>query len=222
MLNRTALACFMALCILPIAEHLLREDFVKSYMPKHSSSLPLVTVSHSNVFNDTINLYTNSPEAVHQFPLKVNFRGEQAIDAAGVGRDLFSAFWDSTCMHQAMFEGCSIVVPSLHAQTDMQSLPVLGISHRNPCWKLFVTTSDLLIVPLSKRHPELKENFQSGSCHKAAWNFIPIWLPSRSIPSHPARRVASGRKSRVCKSTICCYHTYEQRNPPGTRIVLAG
>ena len=130
-LNRMALACFMALCILPIAEHLLREDFVKSYMPKHSSSLPLVTVSRSNVFKDTINLYTNSPEAVHQLPLKVDFRGEQAIDAGGVGRDLFSAFWDSTYMHQGMFEGCSIVVPSLHAQTDMQSLPVLGkiLSH---------------------------------------------------------------------------------------------
>ena len=51
------------------------------------------------------------------------------VDAGGLCRDFFSAFWEEA--YREAFEGCTLLIPALHAHVDMQSLPILGkiISH---------------------------------------------------------------------------------------------
>ena len=86
-------------------------------------------VHRSNVYAETIGLYSNNTNIVHQLPIKVRFQGEMGVDTGGLGRDFFSAFWDEA--YRKMFEGSSILIPAVHAHIEMSSLPVLGkiISH---------------------------------------------------------------------------------------------
>ena len=52
-----------------------------------------------------------------------------AFDSGGVSRDMFSAFWETA--YCRFFEGACLLMPNLHATTDMSVLPLLGriISH---------------------------------------------------------------------------------------------
>ena len=64
-----------------------------------------------------------------QFPLRVSFEGEKAIDVGGVYRDMLSAFWEEAYCH--LFDGGCLLSPALHPQMDMSTFPIIGriISH---------------------------------------------------------------------------------------------
>jgi len=80
------------------------------------------------VFQDTYELLSKD-EVLEEFPLKIRFAKEKAIDYGGVCRDLFSAFWEHAYLQ--FFEGTNLLVPCLHPNTDMSALPQLGraLSH---------------------------------------------------------------------------------------------
>lgn len=86
-------------------------------------------VHRSNIYRETLDLYSTDARIVHQMPLRVHFYSEKGVDAGGLCRDFFSAFWEEA--YREVFEGCTLLVPALHAHIDMQSLPILGkiISH---------------------------------------------------------------------------------------------
>lgn len=62
-------------------------------------------VSRKNVYQDVMALYRSSYSSlIKEYPLRVRFEGEMALDAGGVCRDMFTAFWE-----QHAVKSCSLV-----------------------------------------------------------------------------------------------------------------
>ena len=109
-------------CLLFISDNLQKHRFITSYTPK--VIIPAIKVNRSNIFRETLDLYTNIPNLVHQLPLKVSFRGEKAVDTGGVGREFFSCFWEEA--YKEAFVCASLLTLAVHAHVDCASLPQLG------------------------------------------------------------------------------------------------
>lgn len=86
-------------------------------------------IRRKNVYDDFMKLYSEEAEIVLEYPLRIKFKDEKAIDAGGVSRDSFSAFFDEAYNH--LFDGSCFLHPATHACVDMRSFPILGavISH---------------------------------------------------------------------------------------------
>ena len=75
-----------------------------------------------------------------EYPLRISFVGEQAIDTGGVLRDMLSAFWEEAYLKH--FDGAGLLTPIVHAQIDLSPLPILGsvLSHGYvPCRRILTT-----------------------------------------------------------------------------------
>ena len=105
-----------------------RLEFVKQICPVTPPILTAHVIRQKEVFRDTLELLRKD-KVLEEFPLKLQFSNEQAIDYGGVCRDMFSAFWEHAYFH--FFEGSNPLTPCLHANTDMSALPQLGraLSH---------------------------------------------------------------------------------------------
>ena len=71
----------------------------------------------------------SNDEILEEYPLKIRFSNEVAIDTGGVCRDMFSGFWEDA--YSRFFDGSTLLTPALHANVDMSLLPQLGriLSH---------------------------------------------------------------------------------------------
>lgn len=105
-----------------------RLEFVKRICPITPTSLTTHVIQRKAVFQDTITLLKKD-KVLEEFPLKIKFEDEPALDYGGVCRELFSAFWEQAYL--GFFEGSNLLSPCLHANSDMASLPLLGrvLSH---------------------------------------------------------------------------------------------
>ena len=85
-------------------------------------------IRRNYTYDDVLDLYKRE-ETLSDFPLRVCFTGEMAIDIGGVCRDMFSAFWEAT--YTRLFDGGNLLVPALHALRDVETLQLLGriLSH---------------------------------------------------------------------------------------------
>ena len=85
-------------------------------------------INRCKIFEDVIKLYEEG-EIIREFPTFIQFKDEAAIDAGGVTREMYSAFWQSA--YSLLCDGANIVVPIIHPQSDMAVLPAVGkvISH---------------------------------------------------------------------------------------------
>ena len=81
-------------------------------------------ISRKDVYNDLITLYSKEAKVVLEYPLRIKFKDEKAINAGGVSRDSFSAFFDEAYCH--LFDGSSFLHPATHACVDMSSFTILG------------------------------------------------------------------------------------------------
>ena len=82
------------------------------------------------MYDDCLALYTDKlAQILKEFPFRVRYEGEKAIDTGGVSRDMFSAFWE--CAYPKQFDGGDILVPASHPGVDMPNMVVLGtiLSH---------------------------------------------------------------------------------------------
>ena len=88
----------------------------------------LHVVDRASIFSSMVELYSVDT-TVHEFPLRVRFKGEKAIDVGGVFRDMLSAFWDEA--YRILFDGGCLLTPVLHPQMDLAVFPILGriLSH---------------------------------------------------------------------------------------------
>ena len=86
-------------------------------------------IKRNSIFDDVIELYTSNTSIVKEFPMRVKFDGERAIDAGGVARDMLSMFWEKTYMK--MFDGGALLIPAVHHQVAMENFPTVGaiLSH---------------------------------------------------------------------------------------------
>ena len=74
------------------------------------------TIRRSDVFNEVITLYKNKQEQILQeYPFRIRFQGERAVDLGGVARDMFSAFYEKA--YEKLFDGSSLLCPVLHPET---------------------------------------------------------------------------------------------------------
>lgn len=64
-----------------------------------------------------------------EFPFRVQFVGEKAIDIGGVSRDMLSAYWEE--VYKRFFDGLTLVTPAVHPHMDLSVLPTVGkiLSH---------------------------------------------------------------------------------------------
>ena len=87
-------------------------------------------VHRSGIFNDVISLYQNNHEQILQeYPFRIIFIDEKALDLGGVARDMFSAFYEAA--FERLFDGSSLLCPIVHPEMDASVLATLGfiISH---------------------------------------------------------------------------------------------
>ena len=100
-----------------------------SWTPTHQG-LPH-PICRDHVYYDCLALYTNKLEqTLKEFPFRIRYEGEKAIDTGGVSRDMFSVFWECA-LYPKQFDGGDVLVPTSHSGVDMATMVLLGtiLSH---------------------------------------------------------------------------------------------
>ena len=83
------------------------------------------TVSRDTLYEDTIKLYKDRFQVLKfEYPFRIAYQNEQAIDTGGVARDMFSAFWELVYVQD--MDGGSTYVPMMHPHTDLSHYNILG------------------------------------------------------------------------------------------------
>ncbi len=89
------------------------------------------TVVRADIFESVISLYSGKDvdSLLLEYPLKVQFKGERAVDLGGVCRETYSAFFEE--MYRKLFDGNILLSPVVHPQINLSILPKIGtaISH---------------------------------------------------------------------------------------------
>ncbi|KAL5515643.1 hypothetical protein EMCRGX_G000838 [Ephydatia muelleri] len=87
-------------------------------------------IQRDHVYEDVIKTYEdNLEEILKDYPFRVRFINEKAVDMGGVCRDLFSAFWEDS--YVKIFDGEKLLVPAVRPNPDMAVLCLHGtiLSH---------------------------------------------------------------------------------------------
>lgn len=86
-------------------------------------------IKRKEIYEDVMNLYSNFSKLSTEFPFRVAFDDENAVDSGGVSRDMFSGFWNVVFKKQ--FDGPGSLIPATHPDVNMDDFPILGkiLSH---------------------------------------------------------------------------------------------
>ena len=87
-------------------------------------------VTRDGIYDCAVDLYNeNIGTILNEFPFRIEFKGEKALDYGGVSRDFCSAFWEAA--YEKAFDGNTLLTPAVHSGVDMESLRLIGtmISH---------------------------------------------------------------------------------------------
>ena len=82
------------------------------------------------ICEDMLQMYKNDhPKLLEEFPFRVQYVWEKAVDTGGVCRDAFSLFWKKAYLQY--FDGESLLIPAVNPNTDLSTLTLLGsvLSH---------------------------------------------------------------------------------------------
>lgn len=82
-------------------------------------------IRRQNVYDDVMALYGDFERIQNEYPFRVAFDDEQAVDTGGVSRDMFSAFW--LHVYKKDFDGVASLLPITHPHKDMSMFPRLGL-----------------------------------------------------------------------------------------------
>ena len=82
---------------------------------------PARPIRRENVYNDVLKTYQeNMSDILLEYPFRVRYEKERAVDTGGVCRDMFSAFWEEVYeVYLNNLDGESLLVPAIHPNTDM-------------------------------------------------------------------------------------------------------
>lgn len=80
-------------------------------------------ITRKNIFGDMIALYSYEDVAL-EYPFRVNFANERAIDIGGVSKDAFTAFFNEAYLY--LFDGSSSLHPAMNASIDLEMFQVFG------------------------------------------------------------------------------------------------
>ena len=82
-------------------------------------------VCRSNLYNDCFTLYEQELATIKmEYPFRVTFQDEQAVDTGGVAKDMFSGFWELA--YTKDMDGGSTYVPMVHPHTKLFRYKILG------------------------------------------------------------------------------------------------
>lgn len=86
-------------------------------------------IRRDNIYLDVLKMYTDFGKLSKEFPFRIAFDDEGAVDSGGVSRDMFSGFWKVA--FEKLFDGAGSVVPATHPSVDLGAFPILGkiLSH---------------------------------------------------------------------------------------------
>lgn len=87
-------------------------------------------IKRNSVYQDVIDLYDRDRDLIlTEYPFRIKFAGEKAIDVGGVTRDMFSAFFEEAYLK--FFDGASLLTPTDFPKLKAPPLSTLGfiISH---------------------------------------------------------------------------------------------
>ena len=72
-------------------------------------------VSRATIFESVTILFAECDTILNEIPLHISFKGEKAIDAGGVSREMFSAFFEAVYANTLMVLACCVLlsVPTL-------------------------------------------------------------------------------------------------------------
>ena len=60
----------------------------------------------------------------NEYPFRIQFTNERAIDTGGVCRDMYSCFWEQAYIKH--FDEDRLLIPAVHANSQISVFPVLG------------------------------------------------------------------------------------------------
>ena len=107
------------------------EEERTSFMQLHTSIYGFLHhISRDDIYSSTLSLYKEAMETIiSEYPFRMKFDGEAAVDSGGVSRDFFSSFWEKA--YAKAFDGNTRLTPALHSGVDLESLGLFGaiISH---------------------------------------------------------------------------------------------
>ena len=87
---------------------------------------PARPIRRENVYNDVLKTYQeNMSDILLEYPFRVRYEKERAVDTGGVCRDMFSAFWEEVYLKN--LDGESLLVPAIHPNTDFLYLQQLCV-----------------------------------------------------------------------------------------------
>ena len=126
-INFNIYCCPLPTCVLAVDE--LRNQFMLDTLDTHHSYRPW-PIRRTNVYSDVVETYQeNISDILQEYPFRIRYEDEQAVDTGGVCRDMFSSLWKQAYINN--FDGESLLIPAIHSDTDMATFPVLGtvLSH---------------------------------------------------------------------------------------------
>ena len=103
--------------------------YISKYISWVVQTMCKISCFYQKVHNSLIFIEYAALLIVKEFPMRVKFDDERAIDAGGVARDMLSMFWEKTYMK--MFDGGALLIPAVHHQVAMENFPTVGaiLSH---------------------------------------------------------------------------------------------
>ena len=104
-----------------------REVFMIDALNTHNSISPH-QIKRQIIYSEVMNLY-RSPEFLHEFPFRIQYENEKAVDTGGVCRDMLSCFWEECYRYN--FDGEKLLLPLMRPDIDMTDFRILGtiLSH---------------------------------------------------------------------------------------------
>lgn len=106
----------------------MRQKFMQDDMDTHHGYPRAFRRDH--IYSDVIEAYQDDLEEIlREFPFRVRYEKERAVDTGGVCRDMFSAFWEQSYLKN--FDGERLLVPAVNPNVDMSLFRLLGtvLSH---------------------------------------------------------------------------------------------
>ena len=106
-----------------------RQVFVCTLSPAHGMTY---NVDRENLFDSVVTLYqSKANQLLNEYPLHIRFAKERAINAGGVSRDMFSAFYEEA--YETFFDGGAR--PTLpDCSPHCQLLPASNVGNCHLSW----------------------------------------------------------------------------------------
>ena len=102
----------------------MRETFMLDVLNTHGG-MPRC-INRNSVYEDVFRMYQKELDQITtEFPFRIEYLNERAIDTGGVCRDMFSSFWEEAYVKH--FDGDRLLIPAVNANSEIANFSILGV-----------------------------------------------------------------------------------------------